>query len=56
MFYLIPKIFYIEFKTFMHKIVTNRWEQYGKNNRATVLKGIKIAVQGLLKGKILWKY
>ena len=52
-FYLIPKIFYIEFKTFMHKIVTNRWEQYGKNNRATVLKGVKIAIQGLLKGKIL---
>ena len=51
--YLFPKEINNEFKSFLQNIVTNRWEQYGNTNRATVLKGINIAVQGLLKGKIL---
>ena len=51
--YIFPEKIFIGFKTFMQKIVTNRWKQYGINSRATLLKGIKIAVRGLLNGKIL---
>ena len=51
--YLFPKEINKEFRSFLQNIVTNRWEQYGNNNRATILKGIKIALQGLFKGKIL---
>jgi 16S rRNA G966 N2-methylase RsmD len=49
--YLFPKSMNKEFKSFIQEITTDRWKQYGKSNQNSFLKGIKMAILGLLKGK-----
>lgn len=41
-----------EIKNFLQEEVTDRWRQYGKNNGYSFLKGLKIAIKGLLKGRL----
>ena len=50
--YLFPKNVNDEFKIFMQKITTDKWKNYGKDSQVSFLKGIKIAISGLLQGKI----
>ena len=42
-----------DFKSFIQKIVTERWKQYGQDSKGSFVKGLKLAIRGLLKGKIL---
>jgi len=51
--YIFPKEISQDFKSFIQKAVTKGWKQYGKNNQATFIKGLKIAIRGLLNGRIL---
>ena len=51
--YLFPKKRNQEFKNFIQKITTQRWKQYRKNKQDTFVKGIKIALSSLLKGKLI---
>lgn len=39
-------------KLFLQEEVTNRWENYGKENKLSFINGLKIMVKSLLKGKI----
>ena len=41
------------FKLFIQERVTERWKKYGKDNKDSFIKGIKIAIRGLLNGKML---
>jgi len=50
--YLFPKQVDNHFKKFIQKITTDRWNAYGKNNQVSFFKGIKIAILGLLKGRL----
>jgi len=50
--YLFPKTIDNEFKVFIQNITTERWKEYGKNNQVSFMRGIKIALLGLLKGKL----
>lgn len=50
--YLFPKKMNKIFKPFIQEITTERWAEYGKSNQNSFLKGVKIAILGLLKGKI----
>lgn len=51
--YIFKKSINNDFKPFMQEITTDRWRQYGKNNQNTFVKGLKILLLGLLKGKIM---
>ena len=51
--YLFPKKRNQEFKNFIQEITTQRWKQYRKNKQDTFVKGIKIALSSLLKGKLI---
>lgn len=51
--YLFPKKINDDFKKFIQAEVTDRWKQYGKNNKQTLLNGLKISIKALLKGRIL---
>jgi 16S rRNA G966 N2-methylase RsmD len=50
--YLFPQSKSEDIKSFIQKITTDRWKQYGKNKQYSFLKGVKMAIIGILKGKI----
>lgn len=50
--YIFPKAISKIFKPFIQQITTDRWSEYGKNNQHTFMKGLKILLLGLWKGKI----
>ena len=39
-------------KTFLQEEVTDRWKRYGKDNKASFMKGLKTMMRGLMNGKI----
>ena len=41
------------FKLFIQEIVTERWTEFGRDNKGSFSKGVKIAIRGLLNGKLL---
>lgn len=51
--YLFNKQQSSNFKLFIQEIVTERWKEYGKDNKGSFIKGVKIAIRGLLNGKML---
>ncbi len=51
--YLFNKQQSSSFKIFIQEIVTERWKEYGKDNKGSFIKGVKIAIRGLLNGKML---
>ncbi|WP_281755937.1 hypothetical protein [Thermodesulfovibrio yellowstonii] len=40
-------------RSFFQEEVTDRWKQYGKDNKASFVNGLKIMIRGIINGKFV---